>query len=53
MKLGKYFFNENKEVLKNKGYKKLKTKGTNTKHREYLETIGFKKVSDDLYEKEL
>lgn len=53
MKLGKYFFNENKEVLKNRGYKTLKTKGTNAKHREYLEKIGFRNVSDDLYEKEL
>lgn len=53
MKLGKYFFSENKEVLKNKGYTKLKTKGTNNKHREYLEEIGFVKISDDLYQKEL
>lgn len=53
LKLGKYFFQENKEELLNKGYKKLITKGNNDKHREYLVKVGFKNTNEDLYEKEL
>lgn len=53
MKLGKYFFHENKGDLQKMGYKKLVSKGINSKHREYLEKIGFVKISEDLYEKGL
>lgn len=53
LKLGKYFFQENKQALIEKGYKKLVTKGNNHKHREYLVKVGFKHIGEDLYEKQL
>lgn len=52
-KLGNYFFNENTEELKKRGYKKVYSKALHEKHKEYLEKIGFKKVDKDLYEKVL
>lgn len=52
-KLGSYFFNENTEELKKRGYKKVYSKALHEKHKEYLEKIGFKMVDKDLYEKVL
>lgn len=52
-KLGSYFFNENTEELKKRGYKKVYSKALHEKHKEYLEKIGFKMIDKDLYEKVL
>ena len=52
-KLGSYFFNENTEELKKRGYKKVYSKALHEKHKEYLEKIGFKIIDKDLYEKVL
>ena len=52
-KLGSYFFNENTEELKKRGYKKVYSKALHEKHKEYLEKIGFKMSDKDLYEKVL
>ncbi len=52
-KLGSYFFNENTEELKKRGYKKVYSKALHEKHKEYLEKIGFKMTDKDLYEKVL
>jgi len=52
-KLGQYFFNENTEELKKRGFKKVLSKPIHEKHREYLEKIGFKKVDKELFEKVL
>jgi len=52
-RLGSYFFNENTEELKKRGYKKVYSKALHEKHKEYLEKIGFKMIDKDLYEKVL
>lgn len=53
MKLGRYFFHENKGDLLKLGYKKVVTNGTNDKHRDYLKNIGFVEKNNDLFEKVL
>ncbi|TDT72459.1 hypothetical protein EV215_0265 [Hypnocyclicus thermotrophus] len=52
-KLGSYFFNQNIDFIKNRGYTKLKTKTNNETHKKYLEKIGFKKSNDEYYIKEI
>ena len=52
-KLGQYFFTENTEELKKRGFKKVLSKPIHEKHREYLEKVGFKKVDKELFEKVL
>ncbi len=53
MKLGRYFFHENKGDLQKLGYKKVVTNGTNDKHRDYLKKIGFVEREKDVFEKVL
>lgn len=50
-KLGNYFFNENTSDLTVKGIKKVYCESLNSKHKEYLEQIGFEKVNNNLFEK--
>jgi GNAT superfamily N-acetyltransferase len=52
-KLGNYFFNQNIDFMKNRGYTKLKTKTNNESHKKYLEKIGFEKSNDGYYIKEI
>jgi N-acetylglutamate synthase-like GNAT family acetyltransferase len=54
-KLGKYYFIENIELLKQKGIQAVKASAKEKDHQAYLEKLGFEKVanSTDQYKKTL
>lgn len=54
-KLGEYYFLQHPEVFKKEGIKKLIAHAKEETHRDYLEKMGFEKVSEnsDTYEKVL
>lgn len=52
-KLGEFFFNKNSQVLKDMGYKNLKTTSVNQMHTRYLLKMGFDRNPDGIYEKTL
>ncbi len=52
-KNGQYIYYHLRQKFVQQGYKKIITPTFNKKHTKYLKKIGFKKVSENLYEKEL
>lgn len=50
---GKYLFVENINFFKELGYTKIIQKTNIQMHKDYLEKLNFKKVSDDTYEKDI
>jgi hypothetical protein len=52
-KMAKFLFCEKMSYFTDKGYKKLVTKPGNEKHQSYLKKIGFVKMNNDFYMKEL
>ncbi|AGH82135.1 hypothetical protein PCNPT3_10995 [Psychromonas sp. CNPT3] len=45
-KLGSYYYNDNPELLKSKGFKELKAYAHNNEHAFYLKKVGFSKHQD-------
>jgi len=46
-KIGKYLFEENKDYFLNQGYNRFISISQNNKHDNYLEKMGFTKISED------